>query len=466
MTAPEATGEHSASIWSPRFLWVTLGSTALVFLAAIESLAVTTVMPVISTELNGAALYAAAFSGTLATSVIGMVAAGVLSDRMNPLVPLTASVVLFVAGLLVAGFAPSMLVLVIGRLLQGFGVGGQVVTLYVVVARVYPSLLHGRLFAVFAAAWIVPSFVGPFAAGLVAQSVGWRWVFLGVAGLTAAAYVAVVIPLRGLDLHPSAEDAAAARAASAGGRLWCAVGVAAGALGLTLAGETRDVAPWLPAVVAAVALAVVLLTALPLLPRGTLRARRGLPSVVLMRAVIAGALFGSEVYIPYLLVDVYGFDPAWAGLALTASAITWWAASEVQGRVGERLGSTRIAVYGSTGLAVATAAATATALWHLPPAVLITGWAFAGAGMGLMYPRLSVLTLRYSTPQNQGFNSSALSIFDAVGSSSATAIMGILFTALPAVVGFPAVFALALALALFAFVPGLRLVTEGAVADR
>jgi hypothetical protein len=77
-----------------------------------------------------------------------------------------------------------------------------------------------------------------------------------------------------------------------------------------------------------------------------------------------------------------------------------------------------------------------------------------------------VLTLRYSTPQNQGFNSSALSIFDAVGSSSSTAIMGILFTALPAMVGFPVVFALALVLSVFAFVPGMRLVADGAVADR
>lgn len=461
MTAPGVADAGTASIWSRRFLWVTFGSTALVFLAAIESLAVTTVMPVISAELHGAALYAAAFSGTLATSVIGMVAAGVLSDRMSPAVPLTAAVVLFVAGLLVAGFAPSMLVLVIGRLLQGFGVGGQVVTLYVVVARVYPPALHGRLFAVYAASWVVPSFIGPFGAGLIAQFVGWRWVFLGVAALTVLAFVAVTLPLRGLDLHAGAEDVAAARATPIAGRLWCACAVAAGALGLTLAGESRAAAPWLPPLIGAAAILVVLVVSRPLVPRGTLRARRGLPSVVLMRAMIAGALFGSEVYIPYLLVDGYGFQPSGAGLALTASAVTWWAASEVQGRIGERLGSTRIAVYGGLALAVATAAAAATALWHLFPAVLIAGWAFAGAGMGLMYPRLTVLTLRYSTPQNQGFHSSALSIFDAVGSSSTTAVMGIVFTALPAAVGFPLVFAVALALSCLALLPGLRLVDEG-----
>ena len=94
----------------------------------------------------------------------------------------------------------------------------------------------------------------------------------------------------------------------------------------------------------------------------------------------------------------------------------------------------------------------------LHPAVLIAGWGLAGGGMGLMYPRLTVLTLAYSTPQNQGFNSSALSISDAVGSASSIAVMGLVFTALAGTdAGFPAVFAIAMVLALGALVPGLRL---------
>jgi len=47
--------------------------------------------------------------------------------------PLATAVALFVAGLLIAGLAPSMEVLVLGRLLQGLGTGGQTVALYVVV---------------------------------------------------------------------------------------------------------------------------------------------------------------------------------------------------------------------------------------------------------------------------------------------------------------------------------------------
>ena len=64
--------------------------------------------------------------------------------------------------------------------------------------------------------------------------------------------------------------------------------------------------------------------------------------------------------------------------------------------------------------------------------------------MGLMYPRLTVLTLAYSTPQNQGFNSSALSISDSIGAATTIAAMGLVFTALAGTdAGFPAVFAIA-----------------------
>jgi len=439
----------AVTIWNPRYVWVTLGAVAMIFLAATQALAVTTVMPLVSADLGGAELYAVAFAGTLATSVIGMVAVGAWCDRKDPVLPLTTAVALFVAGLLVAGFAPSMPVLVLGRLLQGLGTGGQTVALYVVVARVFPAALHGRVFAAFSAAWVIPSIVGPFLAGFVAEQAHWRWVFLGVAVLTLIAFTVVYLRLHALPLgtaEPSREPVAR--------RLALACVVAAGALGLSLAGETGAAAP---AVIAA-ALVLIVVAIRPLLPVGTLIARRGLPSVVLMRALIAGALFGAEIYVPYLLIDDYGFSATTAGLGLTSAALLWAVGADVQGRVGDRLGNARITLVGASLLIAATLAAAATAAWHLPPWVLIAGWALAGAGMGLMYPRLTVLTLAYSTPQNQGFNSSALSISDSVGASASIAVMGLTFVALSASdAAFPAVFLIATALAVIAVLPGLRM---------
>lgn len=438
-----------AGVWHPGYVWVTVGAVAMIFLAALQSLAVTTVMPVVSADLGGDNLYAVAFAGTLATSVIGMVGLGAWCDRRDPVLPLSTAVVLFVAGLIVAGAAPTMELLVAGRLLQGLGTGGMTVSLYVVVARVYPGPLHGRVFAAFSAAWVVPSLIGPFLAGAVADYLHWRWVFLGVGALTVVAFAMVYLRLRGLSLttpDPSRQPVAARLA-------WASV-VAVGALALSLAGEAGAFAP----LVVVGALVLIGVAVRPLVPAGTLRSRRGLPSVVLMRGLIAGALFGAEIYVPYLLIDQYGFSSTWAGLGLTAAALLWALAAGIQGRYGDSIGNTRIAVLGVGLLAASIAMAAVTAAWHLPAWVLIVTWAFAGGGMGLMYPRLTVLTLAYSTTRNQGFNSAALSIFDAVGSSAAIAVMGFTFVLLSATdAGFPVVFAVAAALALLALVPGLRL---------
>src|SRR3546814_5162653 len=124
--------------------------------------------------------------------------------------------------------------LVVGRLIQGLGTGGQTVALYVVVARVYPPTLHGRVFAAFSAAWVVPSLIGPFLAGAVAEFLHWRWVFAGVAALTVAAFALVVARLHG---QPLGTDSPSTPRVGPG--LACAVTVPPGALALGLWGPER-----------------------------------------------------------------------------------------------------------------------------------------------------------------------------------------------------------------------------------
>lgn len=441
----------AASIWDRERIWVTVGAIALIFLGAIEALAVTTVMPVVSDALDGQSLYAVAFAGTLATSVIGMVAAGAWSDARGPRGALYVAVSLFILGLLISGFAVTMHQFLIGRLVQGLGTGGQTVALYVVVARLYPSQLHGKVFAAFAAAWVVPSMIGPFLAGAVAEYLDWRWTFLGVAVLTAAAFLTIAVRLRGVDLgHGEPQDRRALVT-----RLLLAVVVAVLAV---LVGFAAEMEPGIGWPVAAGAVLLIGFAVLPLLPRGTLRSRRGLPSVVLMRGIASGAFFASEAYVPYLLMERFGFTATWAGVGLMLSAFAWAGASELQGRFGERLGNRRIAVI-STGLIVlALLCVLSAALLGLSPVLVIVGWGFAGGGMGLLYPRLTVLTLAYSDESNQGFNSSALSIADSTGSAVAIALAGLGVATLGGGAGaFGAVFVFGIALAVVAVVPGLRL---------
>jgi MFS family permease len=435
--------------FSARYRLITLGAVVLIFVAAFENLAVTTVMPVISGELDGASLYAVAFAAPLAASVVGMVVAGISCDRTGPREPLVAAVTLFVIGLVIAGAALSMPMLVAGRLVQGLGSGGTIVALYVIIARIYPGPLQARMFGLFSAAWVIPALVGPFVAGVVGETVGWRWVFLGVVALVLPAAFLVAPAVRSL----RAVSSVTATATDAGGRapwpvartVWSVL-LAVSVLALSVAGEFSGVA--VP-VIAAVALVLALVVLRPLMPRGVLTARAGLPSIISTRMLLAAGFFATEAYLPYLLTAERGLSPALAGLALTASGLAWGAASIVQSRFDGRLADGVGVPIGTTVAALAIASVLAATVLGWPAWAVIAGWAVSGAGMGLAYPRLSALLLARSERAEQGFNSAALNIADSAGPAMSLAVAGILFQTLPsagATGSFTAVFTLGLAL--------------------
>ena len=397
----------------------TVGSWSLVFLAAFESLAVTTVMPVITANLDGRGLYSLAFSATLAAGVVGTVAAGSWSDRRGPVVPLFVAIGIFTLGLAVAGTAQSMEVFVAGRFLQGLGAGGESVAVYVLIAKVYPARLHTRLFGAFAAAWVLPSLVGPFAAGVVTDVLSWHWVFLGVIVLVAAATAMIGPAVRGVTHEPAEPRPGEFR------QIVAATAVAVAVVALSY-GRELGVAVW---VVAPLGIAVIVLAVRPLWPAGTYRARPGLPATILLCAAAGAVFFGTEVYLPLLLHDRYGLPPWLSGITLTAAAISWALASHVQGRLSERLSEAAAMRIGSALLAGGALVELVTAACTLHPVVAAAGWLLAGAGMGTLYPRVAALVLRLSAPGEEGFNVAAKSIADSVGGSVTLALTGLLFGA-------------------------------------
>ena len=422
---PERIGAGSRLL-APAYRWTTIGAVTLIFLGAFESLAVTTIMPTVSRELNGQALYSLAFSATLAASVIGMVVAGGWSDRRGPSGPLIASMAIFVVGLVLSGTAENMYVFIVGRFLQGLGSGATIVALYVVVARIYPPVLHPRMFGAFATAWVVPSLIGPPVAGVVAETVGWHWVFLGVGVLALVAGGAIVPALRHLR---------SVSVRSTGGSNWAvlwAVVVAGGVLAIGLGGENGGALAW---PIVAVAFVIVVFAVRPLLPRGTLRLKRGLPSTVLLRGAVAAPFFATEVYLPYLLHEQYGLSAWLAGLILTVGALSWAAGSTLQGRLGQRISHATIVRVGASIVFVGIAVQLLTAVFMLSPIVAAVGWLVAGGGMGLLFPRLSTLVLSLSDDTDQGFNSAAMTIADSSTSAVAIAFAGLVFTAFGAATG-------------------------------
>ena len=266
---------------------------------AFEAIAVATAMPVAARELDGLRFYGLAFSVFLTASLLGMVVAGDVCDRRGPVRPFVAAAVTFALGLLLAGLATEMWVLVVARAVQGFGGGLNIVAIYVVVGRAFPAALRPRVFSATSSGWILPSLVGPPVAGLLADHASWRWVFLGVLPLLAGAALLVGPHLRGLDGPAvNGDDASEPHTMPRRSRVPAAVVAAVGAGLLQYGGQalTGQLALAVPLIVIGVGL---LAYGVPrLLPPGAFRLGRGLPTVVVMRGVMAGAFFGTEVLHP------------------------------------------------------------------------------------------------------------------------------------------------------------------------
>ncbi len=427
MVTTEDLARTPTSLLAPHYRGATVGSVALIFLAAFEALAVATVMPTVTADLEGRELFAVAFSATLAASVVGMVAAGSWADRHGAVRPLLASVALFALGLLAAGLAPTMTWLILGRVAQGLGLGGLIVAVYVLVAQVYEQVDRPRILGLFAAAWVLPGLIGPFLAGVVADTVGWRWVFLGVVGIAVAALTLLVPTLRSVPSRGDDDPDAGSRAGPGDlGRLGLAVAVSVAVVALNLAGSLPGAAA---VVVAVLAVAAALAAVRPLLPRGTLRGARGLPSVIGLRGLVAGAFFASESYLPYLLQEQYGAAIWVSGLVLTVATLSWASASQVQGRLGERLPDEAALRTGALLLAVGITMVLVIAVLALPGVLVGVGWLFASAGMGLMFPRITSAVLKRTAVQERGTATSAITISDSVGAAVAVAVVGLAFTA-------------------------------------
>ncbi|MFH9004499.1 MFS transporter [Streptomyces afghaniensis] len=394
---------------------LSFGIVSVVLLIAFEATAVGTAMPVAARELDGVPLYAFAFSGYFTTSLFGMVLSGQWSDRRGPLGPLTTGIASFGAGLLLAGTAGAMWVFILGRAVQGLGGGLVIVALYVVVGRAYPERLRPAIMAAFAASWILPSIVGPLAAGTVTEQLGWRWVFIGIPVLVVFP-LALALPQirrRAAGPVPAAEPSPSDRSDRPPSlnrrRIRLALAVSLGAGLLQYAAQDLRPLSLLPG---AAGLALLVPAALGLLPRGTYRAARGLPSVVLLRGVAAGSFIAAESFVPLMLVTQRGLSPTLAGFSLAAGGGTWALGSWVQSRSRLEAYRERLTTLGMLLVAAAIATAPSVLIDSVPVWTLAVAWAFGCFGMGLVISSTSVLLLKLSAPEEAGTNSAALQISD------------------------------------------------------
>jgi MFS family permease len=432
VTTGDRTPTRAAGPFSPEHRLITIALLSLITIVAFEAMAISTAMPVVAVELDAVRSYGLAFSVMLTAELLGIVLSGVWSDRSGPVPALVVGQLLLAAGSVVAGLAVSFPMLLVGRAVFGLGGGLLVVALYVVIGRAYPEAMRPKVFSWISAAWVLPSLVGPPVAGFLTTAWSWRWVFLIVVAPLAVTFVIVLGQRRRIDGAPgAAEREAPSRDRSAHlrtARLGLGMALAAGVL--QFGAERLVPLAALPVVASAAGLLGVLLLYPRLVPEGTLRLTRGLPSVMASRFLLTAGFNGSITFVPLMLVGERGLTPALAGLMLTVGALGWSLGSAIQGHDAFAQRKSDLVAAGSGFLAAGVGAFALVAALGLPEWLVGAAAAVAGLGMGLAMSSTSVLSLALSDAGDHGQAASALNLSDVLGSVMGISVAGAVFAAL------------------------------------
>ncbi len=404
---------RAGDLFAPGYRGLSAGLVSTITLIAVESLAIGTVMPIVVRELGDQELYGWIYAAFYLGNMLGISLVGPILDRVPVRLPFAVGLVLYAVGLLAAGAAPSMPILIAARFVQGCGGGTLTPTSYVAIGRRLPQHLQPPMFALLSAAWVVPGLIGPSIAALVGDALGWRWVFLGLLPLLA---LAGVVALQALGSVPGVKrgeedpehEETARRAPYA---LLSLLGA-----GLMIAALT---ASELPVVIGGTAIGLVLLVPAfrRLTPPGTLRLAEGVPAAVLLRGAMTFGFFAADGFLALLLQTWRGTTPPLTGVVFTVTTIAWSVATWLQARRIDRWGVVLFTRLGFVLLAVGALLSVAAVVPGVPPEILAVTWILAGCGMGVMYSAVTLVVLRRSRPSEQGSATSSLQLADILGTA-------------------------------------------------
>lgn len=402
---------------------LTAGLLLCVAAVAFEYMAVLAAMPAAVADLGQPELYAWAFTAFVIAQTFAIVAAGQTSDRLGPIPPMIAGALVFALGLVLAGLATTMGWLVLARFVQGLGAGAMNVSVMILVGQAYAPRDQPRVMTGFSVAWMVPTLVGPVLAAWLAENWSWHWVFWSVLPLLAVATALVLGPLLRVQLPAPEPPAGGMRRP-----MVMAAMIAAGAACLQWAGQHLELwsLAWLAAGIGLLA------WGLPtLMPEGFRPHGRGLSAVVTARALLSGAFYGAEAFLPLMLVTTLGLPLQLAAVGVMIGSVGWTIGGWVQSRPWLRIRRDTIIVVGAVITAVGLLGVIAGALVDgLPLWVTLAGWTLSGSGMGLAHTSTSLAVMQLSKPAALGRNTSSLQVGEALGNSLLGGLAGTIYAVL------------------------------------
>ncbi|WP_251023945.1 MDR family MFS transporter [Arthrobacter sp. ISL-65] len=403
------------------------GLLAAFFTAILSSTIVANALPTIMSELKGtqtdfAWVITAALLANAATTPVW----GKLADLFDKKVLVQLSIVIFVAGSVMAGLSQTIPLLLTARVVQGIAMGGLTALAQAIIGSMIPPRDRGKYSGYMGAVMAVGTAGGPLLGGFIVDSpLGWRWTFFVCVPLAVVALILLQITLKIQHVkRPAKIDWL--------GSILLTTGVSLLLIWVSFAGnpDYYDWWSWQSALmvgggVVLLALLVVVESKVeqPIIPLKIISERT--TALAIWASVAVGvAMFGSSTFLGQYFQVARGATPTEAGLLTLPMIAGNLIGSVVSGQMISRTGKwKRYLVAGSVlligGLGLAGTMDHTTELWQ---SGVFT--AILGLGLGMLMQNLVLAVQNTVSASDIGTASASVAFFRSVGGAIGVSVLG------------------------------------------
>ncbi|HHD0041197.1 TPA: multidrug efflux MFS transporter SdrM [Staphylococcus aureus] len=290
----------------------------IMYMAAIESSIISLALPTIKQDLNAGNLISLIFTAYFIALVIANPIVGELLTRFKIIYIAIAGLTLFTVGSLMSGLSTHFSMLVISRVIQGFGSGVMMSLSQIVPKLAFEIPLRYKIMGIVGSVWGISSIIGPLLGGGILEFATWHWLFYINIPIAIIAIILVVWTFH----FPEEETVAKSKFDTKGITLFY---IFIGLIMFALLNQQHlylNIIGFVLAILVALRLFnVEKKVSSPFLPVAEFN--RMITLVFITDLLTAVCLMGFNLYIPVYLQEQLGLSPLQSGLVIFPLSVAW-----------------------------------------------------------------------------------------------------------------------------------------------
>ncbi|EOB7725628.1 multidrug efflux MFS transporter SdrM [Staphylococcus aureus] len=391
----------------------------IMFMSAIESSIISLALPTIKEDLNAGNLISLIFTAYFIALVIANPIVGELLSRFKIIYVAIAGLLLFSIGSFMCGLSTNFTMLIISRVIQGFGSGVLMSLSQIVPKLAFEIPLRYKIMGIVGSVWGISSIIGPLLGGGILEFATWHWLFYINIPIAIIAIILVIWTFH----FPEEETVAKSKFDTKGLTLFY---VFIGLIMFALLNQQLLLLNFLSFILAIV-VAMCLFkvekhVSSPFLP--VVEFNRSITLVFITDLLTAICLMGFNLYIPVYLQEQLGLSPLQSGLVIFPLSLAWITLNFNLHRIEAKLSRKVIYLLSFTLLLVSSIIISFGIKF---PVLIAFVLILAGLSFGYIYTKDSVIVQEETSPLQMKKMMSFYGLTKNLGASIGSTIMGYLY---------------------------------------